>query len=83
MQDEPGRRSSAVTFFELRTAPELESERQQLDRWLAATPDKTLALVAQMDDPTAMPEGAGPVTYACPCTPKSPATSPAAAPSAA
>jgi FtsP/CotA-like multicopper oxidase with cupredoxin domain len=66
VQDEPVRRSSAVTFFELRTAPELESERQQLDLWLAAPPDKTLALVAQMADPTAMPEGAGPVTYACP-----------------
>jgi hypothetical protein len=35
-----------ATFFELRTAPELESERQQLDQWLAAGPDKTLALVA-------------------------------------
>jgi hypothetical protein len=54
-----------VTFFELRTALELESERQQLDRWLAAPPDQTLALVAQMDDPAAM-QGAGPVTYACP-----------------
>jgi FtsP/CotA-like multicopper oxidase with cupredoxin domain len=68
--DEPGRRSSAVTFFDLRTAPELESERQQLEQWLAAPPDKTLALVAQMDDPTAMPEGAGPVTYACPMHPE-------------
>jgi FtsP/CotA-like multicopper oxidase with cupredoxin domain len=70
VRDEPGRRSSAVTFFDLRTAPELESERQQLEQWLAAPPDKTLALVAQMDDPTAMPEGAGPVTYACPMHPE-------------
>jgi FtsP/CotA-like multicopper oxidase with cupredoxin domain len=70
LQDEPRRRSSAGTFFELRTAPELESERQQLDQWLAAPPDKTLALVAQMDDPSAMPEGAGPVTYACPMHPE-------------
>ena len=70
VQDEPRRRSSAGKFFELRTAPELAAERQQLDHWLAAPPDKTLALVAQMDDPTAMPEGAGPVTYACPMHPE-------------
>ena len=43
---------------------------QQLDRWLAAPPDKVLALVAQMDDPAAMPAGAGPVTYACPMHPE-------------
>ena len=33
-------------------------------------PDKVLALVAQMDDPAAMPAGAGPVTYACPMHPE-------------
>ena len=43
---------------------------RQLDRWLAAAPDKVLALVAQMDDPAAMPAGAGPVTYACPMHPE-------------
>src|SRR4029434_10032316 len=32
--------------------------------------DTTLALVAQRDDPTARPEGAGPVTYACPMHPE-------------
>jgi FtsP/CotA-like multicopper oxidase with cupredoxin domain len=48
----------------------LEVERQQLDRWLAAPPDKVLALVAQMDDPAAMPAGAGQVTYACPMHPE-------------
>jgi FtsP/CotA-like multicopper oxidase with cupredoxin domain len=36
----------------------------------AAPPDKVLALVAQMDDPAAMPAGAGPVTYACPMHPE-------------
>ena len=54
----------------LRQAPELEAERQQLDRWLAAPPDKVLALVAQMDDPAAMPAEAGLVTYACPMHPE-------------
>jgi FtsP/CotA-like multicopper oxidase with cupredoxin domain len=63
----PSRRAE----FEVpRRAPELEAERRQLDRWLAAPPDKVLALVAQMGDPAAMPEGAGPVTYACPMHPE-------------
>ena len=68
-EDGPG--SVAAGEFEvLRRAPELEAERAQLDRWLAAAPDKVLALVAQMDDPAAMPTGAGPVTYACPMHPE-------------
>jgi hypothetical protein len=57
--------SPAVEAFErLRRAPELEAERGPLDRWLAASPDKVLALVAQMDDPAALPADGGPVTYA-------------------
>jgi FtsP/CotA-like multicopper oxidase with cupredoxin domain len=67
----PAAPSPAAQGFEvLRRAPELEDERQQLDRWLAAPPDKVLALVAQMDDPAAMPAGAGPVVYACPMHPE-------------
>jgi hypothetical protein len=62
--------TAATRFGQLRRAPELEAERAQLDRWLAAPPDKTLALVAQMDDPAAMPETAGPVIYACPMHPE-------------
>jgi FtsP/CotA-like multicopper oxidase with cupredoxin domain len=62
--------SLAGEFEVLRRAPELEAEREQLDRWLAAPPDKVLALVAQMDDPAAMPAAAGPVTYACPMHPE-------------
>jgi FtsP/CotA-like multicopper oxidase with cupredoxin domain len=61
--------TAATRFGQLRQAPELEAERAQLDRWLAAAPDKILALVAQMDDPAAMPQAAGPVTYACPMHP--------------
>jgi FtsP/CotA-like multicopper oxidase with cupredoxin domain len=61
---------AAQAFDQLRRAPELEAERRQLDRWLAAQPDKVLALVAQMDDPAALPEGAGPVVYACPMHPE-------------
>jgi FtsP/CotA-like multicopper oxidase with cupredoxin domain len=57
----------ADRFLQLRTAPELAAERSELDRWLAAAPDKILALVAQMDDPAAAL--AGPTVYACPMHP--------------
>jgi FtsP/CotA-like multicopper oxidase with cupredoxin domain len=71
VSEEPAAPSPAAQEFEqLRRAPELEAERRQLDRWLAAPPDKVLALVAQMDDPAALPAGAGPVTYACPMHPE-------------
>src|SRR4029453_15109016 len=61
----------AVRAFEqLGRAPELAAERQQLAAWLAAPPGQGLALVAQMDDPAAMPADAGPVTYACPMHPE-------------
>ena len=62
--------SLAGEFQVLRRAPELEAERQRLDRWLAAPPDKILALVAQMDDPAGPQPGAGPVVYACPMHPE-------------
>jgi hypothetical protein len=55
---------AARAFAVLREAPELAAQRQQLDRWLAAPPDKVLTLVAQLDDPTTLPDAAGPVTYA-------------------
>jgi FtsP/CotA-like multicopper oxidase with cupredoxin domain len=67
---ERAERSRAEEFEQLGRAPELEAERRQLDGWLAAPADKVLALVAQMDDPAAMPAGAGPVTYACPMHPE-------------
>jgi FtsP/CotA-like multicopper oxidase with cupredoxin domain len=71
VSEERAARSPAAQEFErLRRTPELEAERQQLDGWLAAPPDKVLALVAQMDDPAAMPADAGPVTYVCPMHPE-------------
>jgi len=60
--------SLAEQFEVLRTAPELAAERRALDAWLAAPPDKTLALIAEMDDITA--PGQGPVVYACPMHPE-------------
>jgi FtsP/CotA-like multicopper oxidase with cupredoxin domain len=55
-------------FEVLREAPELQAERQRLDAWLAAPPDKILALVAEMQDPNAPQTGA--VGYACPMHPE-------------
>jgi FtsP/CotA-like multicopper oxidase with cupredoxin domain len=72
--------TAAEEFPVLGRAPELEAERRQLDRWLAAPPDKVLALVAQMDDPAAMPAGAGPVVYACPMHPEVTSTEPGRCP---
>jgi FtsP/CotA-like multicopper oxidase with cupredoxin domain len=69
-EGEPAPTPAAQQFEQLRRAPELEAERRQLGPWLAAPPDKVLALVAQMDDPAAMPAGAGPVVYACPMHPE-------------
>jgi FtsP/CotA-like multicopper oxidase with cupredoxin domain len=60
----------AREFEVLRRAPELEAERQQLDAWLAAPPDKTLGLVAEMDDLSSPGVSAGPVVYACPMHPE-------------
>ena len=60
--------SLAGQFGVLRTAPELAAERECLDAWLAAPPDKTLALIAEMDDITA--PGEGPILYACPMHPE-------------
>src|SRR3954468_24125925 len=62
--------SWADEFQHLRTAPELAAERRRLDAWLAAPPDKILALVAELDDPTAPQAGAGPTIYACPMHPE-------------
>jgi FtsP/CotA-like multicopper oxidase with cupredoxin domain len=56
-------------FHQLRQAPELVAERHQLDAWLAAPPDKTLALVAEMDDLVGSDEAGGAVVYACPMHP--------------
>jgi len=67
--EEPAEPSLADQFRQLRTAPELAAERRQLDHWLAAAPDKILALVAEMDDPTAPQPGTGPTVYACPMHP--------------
>jgi FtsP/CotA-like multicopper oxidase with cupredoxin domain len=49
---EPVASSRNAQFTDLRRARELEVERQRLGAWLEATPDKILALVAEMADVT-------------------------------
>jgi FtsP/CotA-like multicopper oxidase with cupredoxin domain len=66
--EEPAERSLQQAYEVLRHAPELHAERQQLDPYLAAPPDKILALVAEMDDPNLPPGGA--VMFACPMHPE-------------
>jgi FtsP/CotA-like multicopper oxidase with cupredoxin domain len=65
--EEPAEPALAADFAVLRSAPELVAERQRLEQYLAAPPDKTLALVAAMDDPAA---ATGAVSYACPMHPE-------------
>ena len=67
--DEPAQPAVAAEFAAPRIAPELDAERQRLDAFLAASPDKILALVAEMDDLNAG-GGDGPVVYACPMHPE-------------
>src|SRR6478672_4208370 len=59
--------SLAEEFEVLRTAPELAVVREFFETWLEAPPDKTLALIAEMDDIAA--PGQGPVLYSCPMHP--------------
>lgn len=68
MTGEPATSPLAEQFEVLRTAPELAAEQEFLETWIEAPPDKTLALVAEMDDIAA--PGPGPVLYACPMHPE-------------
>jgi FtsP/CotA-like multicopper oxidase with cupredoxin domain len=63
--DEPATPPLAQQFGALRHNPEWVAERERLAHYFDAAPDKTLALVAEMDLGT--PEG--PVVYACPMHP--------------
>ena len=67
--DEAAQPPLADEFAAPRIAPELDAERQRLDVYLAARPDKILALVAEMDDLNAA-GGDGPVVYTCPMHPE-------------
>ena len=66
VQDEPATPSLVEAFGSLRNNAEWAAERERLTPYFGAPPDKTLALVAEMD--LAVPEG--PVVYACPMHPE-------------
>jgi FtsP/CotA-like multicopper oxidase with cupredoxin domain len=68
VSDEPAAPSLVDTFERLRTNPDMAAERERISPHLEAEPDKTLAFLAEMDIP--VPEGAGPVVYACPMHPE-------------
>jgi FtsP/CotA-like multicopper oxidase with cupredoxin domain len=68
--DEPAEPSLAAEFGNLRTHRDMTAERERNARYLDAEPDKTLALVAEMDmgEPE-LPAGAA-VAYTCPMHPE-------------
>jgi FtsP/CotA-like multicopper oxidase with cupredoxin domain len=55
-------------FEVLRTNADMVAERERIEPYLGAEPDKSLAFIAEMD--MAAPEGDGPVVYACPMHPE-------------
>jgi FtsP/CotA-like multicopper oxidase with cupredoxin domain len=64
--EQPAQPLLAPQFGNLRTNPDMVAERDRIAPYLAAKPDKTLALVAEMDLETpTLPEGAK-VAYVCP-----------------
>ena len=52
----------------LRTNADMVAERQRIEPYLPAEPDKTLAFIAEMD--MGVPEGDGPIVYTCPMHPE-------------
>jgi hypothetical protein len=62
--DVTGRRTGANEFHRLRVNDDLVQEREKAAAFIDAAPDKTLALVAEMDFDE--PGGEAPVLYVCP-----------------
>ena len=60
--------SRATDFGALRVNHDMVAERERIVRYLDAPPDRTLALVAEMD--LDEPEAGGPVVYVCPMHPE-------------
>jgi len=73
---EPATLSLAEQFDTLRHNPEWVAERERIAPYFEAPPDKTLALVAEMD----MGEPEGPVIYTCPMHPDVVSDEPASCP---
>ena len=67
VSEEPAEPSLTDEFANLRTNADMAAERERIEPYMAAEPDKRLAFIAEMDVPA--PEGDGPVVYACPMHP--------------
>ena len=67
VSEEQAEPSLADEFAKLRTNADMAAERERIEPYLEAEPDKRLAFIAEMDMPS--PEGDGPVVYACPMHP--------------
>jgi FtsP/CotA-like multicopper oxidase with cupredoxin domain len=65
--DDPSEPSFADEFARLRTNRDMAEQRQRIEPFLKAPPEKTLSFVAEMD--MGVPEGV-PVVYACPMHPE-------------
>ncbi|HEY5905676.1 MAG TPA: multicopper oxidase family protein [Actinomycetota bacterium] len=80
--DEPTDPRAATTFDALRSSPELAVERARLQTDLAREPDKTLALVAEMDMTQPPDDDAPPDAprFACPMDPQVVSVEPARCP---
>jgi FtsP/CotA-like multicopper oxidase with cupredoxin domain len=70
VSDEPAEPSLAPQFEELRTNADMVAERERIAPYLEAEPDKTVALVAEMDMGEPEPGPGGTVVYACPMHPE-------------
>jgi FtsP/CotA-like multicopper oxidase with cupredoxin domain len=68
VSEERAEPSLADEFANLRTNADIAAERERIESYLAAEPDKRLAFIAEMDMPA--PEGEGPIVYACPMHPE-------------
>jgi FtsP/CotA-like multicopper oxidase with cupredoxin domain len=67
--DEPAEPSLASQFGDLRTNPDIVAERERIAPYLDAEPDKTIALVAEIDMGEPELAGGATVAYACPMHP--------------
>ena len=66
VSDEHAASEAARAFDTLRTNADMRAERDRIETYVAAAPDKTLAFVAEMS----MDEPDGPVIYSCPMHPE-------------
>jgi FtsP/CotA-like multicopper oxidase with cupredoxin domain len=65
---EPAEPSLAEGYARLRSNPDMTAERTRIQRYLDASPDKTLSFLAEMNFPE--PEEGAPAVYTCPMHPE-------------